>query len=127
MEQPPGFISATNPGYVCKLNKALYGLKQSPCAWYNKLSTYMLKCGFQGSKSDTLVFFSNKGSSIIILLIYVDDIIITGSHSVLVNSLINQLHNQFALKDLGSLSYFFGHSSYSYSIILASMSTQVHY
>ena len=106
MEQPPGFINATNPGYVCKLNKALYGLKQSPRAWYTKLSTYMLKCGFQGSKSDTLVFFSNKGSSIIILLIYVDDIIITSSHSVLVNSLINQLHNQFALKDLGSLSYF---------------------
>ena len=127
MEQPPGFISATNPDYVCKLNKALYGLKQSPRAWYTKLNTYMLKCGFQGSKSDTLVFFSNKRSSIIILLIYVDDIIITGSHSVLVNSLINQLHNQFALKDLGSFFFFFGHSSYSCSIILASMSTQVHY
>ena len=69
MEQPPGFISATNPGYVCKLNKALYGLKQSPHAWYTKLSTYLLQCGFQGSKSDTSMFFSNKGSSIIILLI----------------------------------------------------------
>ena len=108
MEQLPGFISATNLCYVCKLNRALYGLKQSPHAWYTKLSTYMLKCGFQGSKFDTSVFFSNKGSSIIILLIYVDDIIITGSHSILVNSLIDQLHNQFALKDLGSLSYFLG-------------------
>ncbi|RVW56402.1 Retrovirus-related Pol polyprotein from transposon RE1 [Vitis vinifera] len=76
MEQPPGFINATNPGYVCKLNKALHGLKQSPRAWYTKLSTYLLQCGFQGSKFDTSVFFSNKGSSIIILLIYVDDIII---------------------------------------------------
>ena len=54
------------------------------------------------------MFFSNKGSSIIILLIYVDDIINTGSHSVLVNSFIDQLHNQFALKDLGSFSYFLG-------------------
>ncbi|WJZ89261.1 hypothetical protein VitviT2T_008489 [Vitis vinifera] len=108
MEQPPGFISATNPGYVCKLNKALYGLKQSPHAWYIKISTYLLQCGFQGSKSNTSVFFSNKGFSIIILLIYVDDIIIIGSHSDLVNSLIDQLHNQFALKDLGYLSYFLG-------------------
>ena len=108
MEQPLGFISATNLGYVCKLNKALYGFKKSAHAWYTKLNTYLLQCGFQGSKSDTSLFFSNKGSSIIILLIYVDDIIITGSHSVLVNSLIDQLHNQFALKDLGSLSYFLG-------------------
>ena len=90
MEQPPGFINATNPGYVCKLNKALHGLKQSPRAWYTKLSTYLLQCGFQGSKFDTSVFFSNKGSSIIILLIYVDDIIIIGSHSDLVNSLIDK-------------------------------------
>ena len=90
MEQPPGFVSATNPTYVCKLNKALYGLKQNPHAWYTKLSTYLLHCGFQGSKFDTSVLFSNKGSSIF-LFIYVDDIIITGSHSVLVNSLINRL------------------------------------
>ena len=54
------------------------------------------------------MFFSNKGSSIIVLLIYADDIIITGSHSALVNSLIDQLHNQFAFKDLGYLSYFLG-------------------
>ena len=93
MDQPPGFINATNLGYVCKLNKALHDLKQSPRAWYTKLSTYLLQCGFQGSKSDTSVFFSNKGSSIIIFLIYVDDIIIIGSHSDLVNSLIDQLHN----------------------------------
>ncbi|KAL6315267.1 hypothetical protein AAG906_000349 [Vitis piasezkii] len=63
MEQPL-VLSATNLGYVCKLNKALYDLKQSP-----------------RSKSYTSMFFSNKGSSIIILLIYVDDIINTGSHS----------------------------------------------
>ena len=76
---------------MCKLSKALYGLKQNPRAWYAKLSTYMLHCGFEGSKFDTSVLFSNKGSSIIIFLIYVDDIIITGSHSILVNSLIDQL------------------------------------
>ncbi|KAL6342162.1 hypothetical protein AAG906_004482 [Vitis piasezkii] len=97
----PLVLSATNPSYVCKLNMALYDLKQSPRARYTKLNTYLFAVWFQGSKSDTSMFFSNKGSSIIILLIYVDDIIITSSHSVLVNSLIDQLRNQFALKDLG--------------------------
>ena len=42
MEQPPGFISTTNPSYVCKLNMALYDLKQSPRARYTKLNTYLL-------------------------------------------------------------------------------------
>ena len=106
-----GFLSTSTPNYVCKLNKVLYSLKENPCAWYTKFSTYLLHCGFQGSKFDTSVFFSNQGSSILILLMYVDYIIITGNHSILVKSLIDQLHNQFALKDLGYFSYFSRHSS----------------
>ena len=73
-----------------------------------KLSTYLFQYGFQGSKSDTSVFFSNMDSSILIVLIYVDDIIVTGSHSTLINSLIVQLYGQFAVKDLWPLSYFLG-------------------
>ena len=106
-----GFLSTFTPNYVCKLNKVLCSLKENPRAWYTKFSTYLLHCGFQGSEFDTSVFFSNQGSSILILLIYVDDIIITSNHSILVKSLIDQLHNQFALKDLGYFYYFSRHSS----------------
>ena len=81
MKQPIGFISSTAPTHVCKLNKSLYGLKQSPRAWHNKLSNCLLQWGFSSSKSDTSLFVLYFGSSITILLIYVDDIIVTGSDS----------------------------------------------
>lgn len=43
-----------------------------------------------------------------ILLVYVDDIIVTGSDTTFLASLVQRLNTQFALKDLGSLSYFLG-------------------
>ena len=54
MQQPPGF--STDPTLVCRLNKAIYGLKQAPRAWFEKLSTTLLRLGFVAAKSDTSLF-----------------------------------------------------------------------
>ena len=54
--QPQGFIDSTHPYYVCKLNESLYNLKQSPCAWFQKLSSFLASCGFVASKYDTSMF-----------------------------------------------------------------------
>ena len=93
---------------MCKLNKALYGLKQAPRAWYDRLKNSLLQWGFQASKSDTSLFFQHSERDIIMVLIYVDDILVTSSNTVLIENVIKQLGSEFALKDLGDFSYFLG-------------------
>ena len=99
MQQPEGFVS--NGGYVCELNKALYSLKQTPRAWYDKLKGFLTSWNFTNSKADTSLFVRDYVKGIIIILIYVDDILITEPDSDLLESFIVKLSKVFALKDLG--------------------------
>lgn len=108
MVQPPGFVDKDNPNYVCRLKKALYGLKQAPRAWYNELKQFLLSVGFTTSLGDTSLFTLKTGSHFVYMLIYVDDIIVTGSSTSLVSEVIKTLSTRFALKDHGDLSYFLG-------------------
>lgn len=108
MAQPPGFLHPNHPNKVCKLKKALYGLKQSPRAWFTKLSSALLSWGFNSSRTDSSMFVHFGRHSTLIVLVYVDDIIVTGSSPVLIQQLIHKLHSLFALRDLGQLSYFLG-------------------
>lgn len=108
MIQPPGFVYKDKPGYVCRLKKALYGLKQALRAWYNELKQFLLSVGFTTSLGDTSLFTFKTGSNFVYMLIYVDDIIVTGSSTSLVNEVIKTLSTRFALKDHGDLSYFLG-------------------
>ncbi|KAK1692531.1 hypothetical protein QYE76_009228 [Lolium multiflorum] len=78
MYQPPGYVDQNFPHRVCRLQKSLYGLKQSPRAWYSKLSSKLQSLGFVPSKADTSLFVFIRRQVIIYMLIYVDDIIITG-------------------------------------------------
>uniref|UniRef100_A0A2N9HRT6 Uncharacterized protein n=1 Tax=Fagus sylvatica TaxID=28930 RepID=A0A2N9HRT6_FAGSY len=108
MEQPPGYIDPRFPHHVCHLKKALYGLKQAPRAWFQRFSSFLLTLGFSCSRADTSLFVFHQQFGIIYLLLYVDDIIITGNNSSLLDSFTRKLHSEFATKDLGSLSYFLG-------------------
>ncbi|PKU60283.1 Retrovirus-related Pol polyprotein from transposon TNT 1-94 [Dendrobium catenatum] len=108
MQQPPGFQDATHPNYVCKLNKALYGLKQSPREWYATLSTHLQQFGFQISSSDPSLLTYNKNNVRLYILIYVDDILLTGNSETELTRLLSNLHNKFQMKNLGKLSQFLG-------------------
>src|ERR1044072_9286976 len=108
MVQPPGFITSENKGHVCKLNKAIYGLKQAPRAWFGRLRVVLLKYGFVSSKCDPSLFTLHNNSDVVFLLVYVDDIIITGSSLILLQQLVTKLNSEFALKQLGDLDYFLG-------------------
>lgn len=79
MKQPPGFVHPERPDYVCRLNKAIYGLKQAPRAWFDKFSSFLLDFGFQCSFPDPSLFVYHHGSDDIYLLLYVDDMLLTGN------------------------------------------------
>ncbi|KAI5344581.1 hypothetical protein L3X38_012458 [Prunus dulcis] len=108
MAQPLGFIDPTRPSYVCKLHKALYSLKQAPRAWFHHISIFFLSMGFTRSQADISLFIFQQASHTIFLLLYVDDIMVTGSDSTHLQQFISLLGGHFDIKGLGLLSYFLG-------------------
>ena len=108
MEQPPGFVDKDKPDYVCKLNKAIYGLKQAPRVWYMELHTFLLEYGFKNSLADASLFILHVHNIKLYVLIYVDDIIVTGNDPKRVQQFIDIRSQRFSLKDVGALSYFLG-------------------
>eukprot|EP00253_Pinus_taeda_P036317 PITA_36317 len=107
MEQPIGFIHI-NSSLVCQLKKSLYGLKQAPRAWYAKTDSFLLESGFSRCHSDNTVYNKKVGKSLIILVLYVDDLILTSSDPNLINHLKSSLKKKFEVTDLGHLHYFLG-------------------
>ncbi|KAL0641513.1 hypothetical protein Bca4012_102924 [Brassica carinata] len=95
-------------GNVLRLKKAIYGLKQSPRAWYRKLSTTLNGRGFRKSELDHTLFTLVGPSGIIVVLVYVDDLIITGSDKAGIKATKEFLKSVFDIKDLGEMKYFLG-------------------
>ncbi|PKU62899.1 Retrovirus-related Pol polyprotein from transposon TNT 1-94 [Dendrobium catenatum] len=108
MKQPPGFVDSQYPHYVCKLNKAIYGLRQAPRQWFNKLTQSLLQFGFTFSKADPSLLIYTKSQIQLYLLIYVDDLLLTGNHTPTIETLLQLLRSQFSLKQLGSIGTFLG-------------------
>jgi hypothetical protein len=106
MAQPPGFESKGE--CVCHLKKSIYGLKQSPHACFDKFSKAVVSHGMTRSQTNHSVFFKKTKIGIVILVVYVDDIVITGSDKEGIEILINHLNSSFLTKYLGKLRYFLG-------------------
>ncbi|KAG8479816.1 hypothetical protein CXB51_029314 [Gossypium anomalum] len=83
MTQPLGFEQHNGGGQplVCRLRKALYGLKQAHQAWFHKLKDFLLNTWFVASKADSSLFIRQTGTQFLYVLVYVDDIIVTGTDS----------------------------------------------
>ena len=108
MEQPKGFQSKIHPEYVCKLKKALYGLKQAPRAWYGKIGEFLLQNDFKVAPSDSSLFVKSKEGRLAIVLVYVDDLIITGDYTEEIHRIRENLSIRFQMKELGELKHFLG-------------------
>ena len=108
MDQPPGFVDTDNPTHVCRLRKAIYGLKQAPRAWYTELRTFLLSLGFANSLADTSLFVLRHGTSFVYLLVYVDDILVTGNSNSGIQRILTLLADRFSVKDAEDLNYFLG-------------------
>jgi hypothetical protein len=78
VEQPDGFVLHNKGTHVCKLRKALYGLKQAPRVWYGKIDGFLKILGFQKSDVDANLYFKVRGNQPVILILYVDDLFLTG-------------------------------------------------
>ena len=105
MKLPPGYSHPLGfPHRVCRLRRTLYGLKQAPQAWFAKFNSTISQHGFLGSSFNTTLFLRWFDHGITILLLYVDDMIITGDDMQGIQDLKHFLDHQFEMKDLDSLS-----------------------
>ncbi|GKB42784.1 ribonuclease H-like domain-containing protein [Tanacetum coccineum] len=106
MRPPEGYFPSGNK--VCKLKKSLYGLKQAPRQWNAKLTSTLIENGFNQSKSDYSLFTKSDKGVFLALLVYVDDIIITGNSVAEIEIFKVFLKSKFMIKDLGKLKHFLG-------------------
>ena len=108
MVQPLGFIDQNLPNHVFCLRKALYGLEQALWAWYTELRLFLVAASFVNYLSNTSLFVYNTNDLVFYLLVYVDDLILTGNDLGFINKFVSQLATRFSIKDHGSLSFFLG-------------------
>lgn len=106
--QPKGYVKQGYENMVCKLYKALYGLKQAPRAWYSKLNNCLEKLGFKRCPSEHGVYTRSDKGDLLIICVYVDDILITGSNVSSIDTFKRQMSENFEMSDLGLLTYYLG-------------------
>jgi hypothetical protein len=83
IEQPQGFEVEDRKTRVCKLKKALYELKQAPRAWYGRINSFLTSLHFTKSKVDSNLYFKVMNDEPVILLLYVDDLFLTGEEKLI--------------------------------------------
>ena len=106
--QPPGFVKRNNEQNVLKLRKALYGLRQVLRAWNSKLDNSLLSLRFERCPLEHAVYKRSLSESILLVGVYVDDLIITGSSTTDITKFKTQMKQLFNMSDLGLLSYYLG-------------------
>jgi hypothetical protein len=107
IEQPQGFEIHSRDTHVYKLKKAPYGLKKAPRAWYAKMDNYLTRLGFSKSNADPNFYYKVIDNVPIIILLYVDDLFITGEESLIIQCK-KELASEFDMKYLGLMHYYMG-------------------
>ncbi|KAL0401838.1 UNVERIFIED_CONTAM: Retrovirus-related Pol polyprotein from transposon RE1 [Sesamum latifolium] len=106
MIPPDGY--PVKPGLVCKLERSLYGLKQASRQWNVELTVKLQEFGFVQSVHDHCLFILHTTRGLLALLVYVDDILLTGPSMDDLQSVKSYLHDPFTIKDIGDARYFLG-------------------
>jgi hypothetical protein len=105
-EKPYKFMQ--NSSLVCRLKKSLYGLKQALRAWYAKMDFYLLSRNFVCCKSEPNVYMLRTVDSLLLLVLYFDDLLIIGCSTSTIASFKMILHDRFFMMDIGPLHFFLG-------------------
>ena len=93
---------------VYKLQRSLYGLAQSPVLWFDTIDGVLVVIGFRPTQSDPCVYTHGSGVTLVILMLYVGDILITGKNPTLVEQKKKELKEIFEMTDMGGVSRILG-------------------
>jgi hypothetical protein len=85
IDQPQGFEVEYIKTHVRRLKKYLYGLKKAPRAWYGIIDSFLTSLGFTKSKVDSNFYLKFMNDESVILLMYVDDLFLTGEENIITN------------------------------------------
>jgi len=106
--QSPGYEIEGQEDKVYRLKKALYGLKQALRAWYSRIDAYLLDNGFDKYDGEPTLYIKESEGKILIVVLYVDDLILTSSDDFLSADFKQVMKSEFEMTDLGLLRYFLG-------------------
>ena len=108
VEQPEGFVVQGKEEKVYLLKKALYGLKQAPRAWYSRIDAHLLNLGFTKSLSEFTLYLRKVDDEILVVSLYVDDLLVTGSSMEQIDAFKREMKDVFEMSDLGKMTFFLG-------------------
>ena len=108
IEQPQGYEVKEQEYKVLKLKKMLYGLKQAPRAWNLELTSTSKKEISSSVHISTHPTSKSKKCDILIVYLYVDDLIFTGSNPSMLNEFKKEMTKEFEITDIGFMSYYLG-------------------
>ncbi|KAL8116564.1 hypothetical protein AgCh_022911 [Apium graveolens] len=108
VSQPMGFEKEREEHKVYRLLKSLYGLRQSPRARYSRLNKYLKNLGLSRCPYDHAVYTRREGPECLIVAVYVDDLLVTGSKRENIMKFKKQMQAEFYMSDLGMLAYYLG-------------------
>jgi hypothetical protein len=107
MTQPEGFVDQQNARKVCRLMKSICGLKQASRSWNLRFDEEVNSFGFSKIK-EASVYKKVSGSTLVFLVLYVDNILLIGNNIPLMEDVKASLRKSFSMKDLGEASYILG-------------------
>ena len=93
--------------FVLKLRRSLYGLKQAPRIWWERMRNFLLKSGFHCCEAEPAIFVRNHNNGFVILLLFVDDILLTGTDQG-IEAFVKECSREFKTRDLGTPKLFLG-------------------
>jgi len=106
IKQPQGFKKGND---VCELLRALYGLRESPTLWYHTFVTVLEEMGFILLMKEYYIFKNSDGS---LILLYVDDLLITAISLDRISAIKLAIHARFDIKDMKEVRSFLGFQIY---------------
>jgi hypothetical protein len=108
MTQPEGFIDPKNVGKICKLQKSIYGLKQASQSWNLCFDEVVKGFDFNNIVKEPCVYKKISGSTVVFLVLYMDDILLIGNDISMLEVVKCSLRKNFSMKDLEEVVYIFG-------------------
>ncbi|KAK4345238.1 hypothetical protein RND71_035414 [Anisodus tanguticus] len=108
IQQPSGYEIKGHKDKMLKLKKALCGLKQVPRAWNSRIDKYFQENGFNKCPYEHALYIKIKDGDILIVCLYVDDLIFTGSNQSMFNEFKEVMTKEFEMTDMGLMTYYLG-------------------